>query len=173
MIPKMLISDATFSADRVYRYKLRRIWDWDRPLVCFNMLNPSTADERKNDPTVTRCIGFAYGWGFGGLIVVNAFAYRATDPRELKRAHDKGVFIIGKDNARVIFDAANACDLIVCAWGTGGKLFDRGPDVTKFLVDEGFKPKCLGVTKGGHPKHPLYIPKRKKLIEWPTEARNV
>lgn len=173
MTPTILDTTATFSPGGVYRYKLLRIWNRARPMVCFNMLNPSTADERKNDPTVTRCIGFADHWGFGGLIVVNAFAFRATDPGTLQRAHDQKTNIVGSWNNMAIMEAAEVCSTIVCAWGTGGKLLDRGAYVTKMLVDAGHQPKCLGVTKCGHPKHPLYIPKEKKLIDWPTEARNV
>jgi hypothetical protein len=79
-----LISDAVFSEDRFYRYLLRRIWDSDKPMIAFIGLNPSTADEINNDPTITRCITRAHDSGYGGIYMLNLFAFRATDPKVMK-----------------------------------------------------------------------------------------
>ena len=90
----ILHSDAFFSKDRIYRYALWRIWDYDLPKVLFIGLNPSTADEFKNDPTIRRCMRYSYDWGYGGYIMGNIFGYRSTDPRNLKKVKDP----IGLDN---------------------------------------------------------------------------
>lgn len=85
---------ATLSEDRKYRYTLTRIWDETKPKVMFIGLNPSTADETKDDPTIIRCINFAKSWGYGGLEMTNLFAFRATNPKVMKNEKEP----IGKDN---------------------------------------------------------------------------
>jgi hypothetical protein len=112
-------------------------------------LNPSTADDQEDDPTVRRCIGFGRNWKFGGLILVNLFAYRSTDPAHLLDAVDP----IGPENDRQILENARAAARIVLAWGTGGGFLDRDQHVLS-LLRGGY---CLGTTKNGHPKHPLYL----------------
>ena len=89
---------AEFSKDRIHRYALYRVWDESKPLIMLIGLNPSTADENKDDPTIKRCVSFAKHWGYGGLIMVNIFAYRATDPRKMKKATDP----VGPDNDKWI-----------------------------------------------------------------------
>ena len=108
-----------------YRYRLSRTWDPTGPVVAFVMLNPSTADAEVLDPTVRRCVGFARGWGFGSLEVVNLFAFRATDPRDLLRAAAP----VGAANDRAILDAASAADRVVVAWGTRGTHLGRATEV--------------------------------------------
>ncbi len=115
------------------------------------MLNPSTADAERDDPTIRRCAGFARSWGFGGMTVVNLFALRATDPARLRRARDP----VGRDNDRHIAAAASA-GLVVVAWGVHGRLGERDRAVLALL--SGCRPGCLGTTRGGHPRHPLYLP---------------
>jgi hypothetical protein len=140
-----------FSPCRRYRYTLERIWspgDW----VNFLMLNPSTADDKQNDPTVTRCINFAKRWGFGGLIVTNIFAFRATDPKRLYGLANP----VGVDNDLHILGAADVCKFTVCAWGAHGTLLRRDEKVLELLKSK--RPYCLGRTDKGHPRHPLYIP---------------
>ena len=112
-------------------------------------LNPSTADENEDDPTVRRCIGFGRKWKYGGLILVNLFAYRATDPVGLLDADDP----IGPANDKYILASARATGLIVVAWGTRGAVLDRDQHVLSLLPGA----HCLGITKEGRPKHPLYL----------------
>ncbi|MEO8632426.1 MAG: DUF1643 domain-containing protein, partial [Chloroflexota bacterium] len=113
---------AVFSGDRRYRYRLWRRWELSRPLIAFCMLNPSTADERSDDPTIRRCIGFARDWGYGGVEIVNVFALRATDPRELRRLRDP----VGPRNDSYVLDAAERAASVVIAWGAHGAFRSRG-----------------------------------------------
>ena len=143
---------ASFSVDRRYRYRLWRRWDRSRPAVAFCMLNPSTADERRDDPTVRRCVGFARAWGFGGIDVLNLFALRASDPRTLRAAPDP----VGPRNDEHIVRATMRAGLIVVAWGARGGFLDRDRSVLG-LLGRLAHPACLGWTQGGHPRHPLYV----------------
>lgn len=136
-----------------YRYTLERVLNplHPEPTVLFVMLNPSTADEREDDPTIRRCIGFARSWGAGRLRVVNLFAARATDPREMKAMDDP----VGPGNDQwIAHEIANA-ETVVAAWGTHGAYRDRAADVMAMLP--GVDWQCLGTTKDGHPRHPLYV----------------
>jgi hypothetical protein len=143
---------ATFDAGGAYRYHLWREWDPSLPGVTFVMLNPSTADARQDDPTIRRCIGFARGWGYGRLEVVNLFAYRASSPRELFTADDP----IGSDNLRWLERVAGER---VAAWGNHGL---RAPKEFAGMASEGAC--CLGQTRLGQPRHPLYVPGAAQLI---------
>lgn len=137
-----LESGATFDCTGVFRYRLWRRWD-DGPSVCFIMLNPSTADAERDDPTIRRCIRFARDWGYGGLDVVNLFAYRATDPRALRSVADP----VGPLNGRAIAEAVEGATLTIAAWGA----WPAGtPPLSAPLY-------CLGMNRDGSPKHPLYI----------------
>jgi hypothetical protein len=153
---------AVFSKDKQYRYALRRTWDPSLPTVLFIGLNPSTADHRINDRTVARCIRFAQDWGFGQLIVANLFAFRTPYPRTLWRARDP----IGPRNDRWLRRLIAESDTTVAAWGTHGARFERDRAVLPLLR----QPKCLAVSKGGHPKHPLYIRATTRLRELPRIA---
>jgi len=152
-------SGAIFSDDKAYRYRLWRAWDTDRETVAFCMLNPSTADEMKNDPTIGRCVGFARDWGFGGLEVVNLFAFRATDPKELKKASDP----VGPENAQYITRAALESKIFVCAWGNHGAFNSQASLILKKLKGYKIPAFCLGVNRNGSPRHPLYISRDQKL----------
>jgi hypothetical protein len=143
---------ARFSRDGRYRYRLWRRWDPSRPVVAFCMLNPSTADESTDDPTIRRCIGFARTWGYGGLEVVNLFALRATDPRELRRSHDP----IGRLNDGYVVDAAARSAAMVIAWGAHGVLRSRGAAALELLSPRA-RLLALGWTTSGEPRHPLYL----------------
>lgn len=137
--------------DGPYRYHLWRRWDAAASLL-FVMLNPSTADAARDDPTIRRCVGFARAWGFGAVEVVNLFAWRATDPRELRRARDP----VGPDNDRAILAAAARNQAIIAAWGNHGALGERDRQVAALLAP--FGARCLGArTSGGAPRHPLYV----------------
>lgn len=150
-----LDSDAVFSEDRRFRYALVRRWNIGRSLVAFIGLNPSTADEVVNDPTVRRCIGFAESWGYGGLVMLNAFAFRATDPRDLKA--DAAPVGPGNDEAIVRYSAR--ASLVVAAWGVHGAFLNRDSRIRRLFEEVGIPLHVLGLTKGGFPKHPLYLPK--------------
>jgi len=143
------LSASGASFDGPYRYLLWRRWA-EAASVLFVMLNPSTADAQRDDPTIRRCIGFARAWGFGGVEVVNLFAWRATDPRELRRAADP----IGPANDRAITLAAARSHAILAAWGVHGALLDRDRQVTALLA--GSRVRCLAHTGNGAPRHPLY-----------------
>lgn len=143
---------ATFDDTGVFRYTLHRRWNRAGRRVCFCLLNPSTADAKVLDPTLKRCLAFARLWNFDAMEVVNIFALRSTDPKQLYKASDP----VGPGNDRAIRTAARRADLIIAGWGTHGELQARGAQVANLLAD--FDLQCLATTKAGHPKHPLYLP---------------
>lgn len=145
-------SGAIFSPCRMYRYALWRIWDRSKPLCMFTGLNPSTADEQLNDPTIRREIGFAQSWNYGGLLKGNAFGFRSTDPKGLRLA----LLPIGDDNDHVLSVLAAMADLKIAAWGADSFV---SPNRARGLLERLGDVHCLGVTKGGYPKHPLYLKK--------------
>ena len=134
-----------------YRYKLSRRWNPDKPMVMFIMLNPSTADANVDDPTIRRCIGFAQSWGYGGLWVGNLFALRSPHPKDLLPADDP----VGSQNDAALNSMADRSDLVVAAWSAEAAKFPA----REAQVREMFGPRlyCLATTKGGHPRHPLYL----------------
>lgn len=147
--------------DGPYRYRLWRHWRREAGAVLFVMLNPSTADAKSDDPTLRRCLAFSRRWGYGGVEVVNLFAWRATDPRALALAADP----IGPHNDSVVAAAAAAAHAVVVAWGAGGKLDGRDRAVASLLRP--YRPRCLGVTAAGAPRHPLYVRADQRLLRWP------
>lgn len=155
---------ATISPCGVYRYDLLREWDPTRPRCLWVMLNPSTADAEVDDPTIRRCIGFSRDWGYGGVVVVNLFALRATNPAAI-RAH---IDPIGPEDDRYIEWHATRPNVgqVVVAWGAHGKINSRGLIVGDRLSAIGAAPQCLGTVRGGHPKHPLYVPADTPLKAW-------
>ena len=146
-------STAVYSDCERYRYSLTRIWDAAGDRVMFVMLNPSTATEVQNDPTIERCERRARALGYGGFCATNIFAFRATDPRDMKQADDP----IGPDNLDAILNGAAWADQVICAWGTHGAFRDQGGAVANRLAGVGKPLFHLGLSKAGHPKHPLYI----------------
>ena len=146
---------ATFSNCRKYRYALSRSWDDKKKIVLFIGLNPSTADEKKDDPTIRRCINYAQSWGFGGLQVANLFAYRATKPTKLRYVENP----VGDDNDQQLIKLSRMADLTVAAWGNEGALINRDKQVIKLIPNL----MCLKINKSGQPAHPLY---QKKDIEY-------
>lgn len=146
-------SVALYSDCEKYRYALTRIWDAGGKRVTFVMLNPSTATEVQNDPTVERCERRARALGFGSFRVTNIFAWRDTDPRKMRKAAEP----IGPANDEAIREAALWADSTICAWGTHGEHLNRGPAVEQLLRETGKTLHHLGLSKAGHPKHPLYI----------------
>ena len=155
-------STAVYSDCENYRYSLTRIWDTDGRKVAFIMLNPSTATEVQNDPTVERCERRARALGFGAFCVTNIFAWRDTDPRKMRAAIDP----IGPGNNVAISESCAWSDQIVAGWGTHGEHLNRGPDVEALLRETGLEIFHLGLSKAGHPKHPLYIAYAQKPELW-------
>lgn len=154
-------SHATFDTNFHHRFTLGWEWDADKGIVAFCMLNPSTADAFNLDPTVRRCFGFASSWGAGGILVVNLFSLRSTDPRGLRTA--KEVTLAHNDVA--IDMASSVADTFVVGWGNHGKYLSRGEIVLQRLKANGTKAYRLGgLTNEGMPKHPLYISKDEKLV---------
>lgn len=142
---------AVFDETRRYRYLLWRRWDQKLPSACFVMLNPSCADEHSNDPTIRRCIGFAQGWGLGGIEVVNLFGLCTHDPRDLLRSHDP----TGPENDRYLRAAIERAVVVIAAWGNRHK---RLREHEAPFVRGRTRPLCLGLTRFGEPRHPLYLP---------------
>ena len=147
-------STAVYSPCERYRYLLTRVWDAEGRKALFVMLNPSTATEVQNDPTVERCERRARALGFGAFRVTNIFAFRATDPRVMRAERDP----VGPGNDAAIRDSALGwADRIICAWGAHGAHLGRGAQVEALLRATGKPLFHLGLSKDGHPKHPLYI----------------
>jgi hypothetical protein len=163
------VAGALFSPCRVYRYALWRTWDESLPTVVFCGLNPSTADETMDDPTIRRELGYARAWGFGRLVKVNAYGFRSTDPKGLWRVDDPR----GPDNFLAIkvhcFEAMTkrTDGLFVAAWGNN--IRDRDSfELLRMLRLEGVKTHALRLTKRGKPEHPLYLPKTLVPFSWPS-----
>jgi hypothetical protein len=141
--------DAKLSGCRLYRYSLVRVWNEKLKSVVFIGLNPSTADEENDDRTIRRCIGFAERWGYGGIIMLNLFAYRATKPRDMMAFAQP----IGEENDKYLKELCCGLD-VIAMWGNAGTYLNRDKSVLEMLPNI----QCLGVTKAGCPKHILYLP---------------
>ncbi len=153
--------ETIFSPCRLYRYALWREWDFTNPRALQVIgLNPSTADEALDDPTIRRCIDYAKRWGFGALCMTNLFAWRDTQPEAMKLAADP----IGPDNETWLLRAASACEMTLAAWGTNGNYRDRASYVM------GLMPflRAIQINKDGSPKHPLYCRADLVPIPFPT-----
>lgn len=167
-----MIKGAEISKDGIYRYSLSREWDKNKPKVMFLMLNPSKADSEIDDPTIRRCIGYAKDWGYGGILVGNLFAYRATDPIELLNyPFPEG----GLMNRLWVRKMTMECDKIICCWGNSSiisKIMDKKGypynHIQKVLTCKA-KDRLyyLDMCKDGlTPKHPLYLSKSLKPIKY-------
>lgn len=160
-----IYKEARLSEDGIYRYTLTRTPNDvcttpHRKRINFIMLNPSTADASIDDPTIRRCMGFAWGWGFEQLTVTNIFALRSTDPANLYTHDDP----IGDDNDNTLLIEACSAAKVIMAWGTHGAFKGRGKTVQTLL--KGVPLFHLGLTKEGHPKHPLYLAKSTAPVEF-------
>lgn len=129
-------------------------------MCAFIGLNPSTADETQDDPTIRRCIRFTREWGYDGLVMLNLFAFRATDPKVMKAQTEP----VGADNDEVLLKASRKVGLVIAAWGTHGEFKGRGDAVRRLLKD--CRLHHLGLSKDGHPKHPLYLKADTKPTLW-------
>lgn len=155
---------AWLSDDRTHRYRLGRRWSEDGPLDVWIMLNPSTADATKDDPTIRRCRGFSQRWGAGGLVVVNLFSLRSTDPAALLRHPDPTG---GEENDRTLIDVCQRADedggRVIAAWGAHPMAAERAREVRAMVPSTLL---ALGSTKAGAPRHPLYVKGDAKLTAW-------
>ena len=155
-------SGALISECGTYRYLLWRKWGGSLDSVLsFVMLNPSTADALKDDPTIRRCIALAKRERLGGIQVVNLFAYRSTDPAVLGRVPDP----VGPSNDHFIREQVFPGRVIVVAWGSV-RFQGRIGQVMGMLREHG-RAYCLGTTKNGSPRHPLYLPSSTPLVSFP------
>ena len=150
------ISGAKFSSCRKYRYYLWRIWDKSKPLIMFIGLNPSTANENSDDPTIRRVKNFALDWGYGGVYMTNLFAYVTAYPEELKKCDDP----LG-DNDKWLDIVSSSCEKIIFAWGSFKEATERAKDITTK-----FNGYSLQINQDGSPRHPLYVKKDTKLISY-------
>ncbi|KAJ57514.1 hypothetical protein ACMU_03130 [Actibacterium mucosum KCTC 23349] len=157
-----IVSRAKYSDCEHYRYLLERVWDGDRGVLMYVMLNPSKANERDNDPTIERCQRRAVQLGYGGISITNLFAWRETHPSLLKKSSAP----VGPANDRVMLNAARGAKTVLAAWGVHGTWMDRNRVVLLKLKNA--KPPLvhLGLTKEGHPRHPLYVPYAQQLQPW-------
>lgn len=157
------IAAAVFDGpDRIYRYLLTRIWDPSVPPVVYVMLNPSTADHAEDDATIRRCRAFAEREGGGGIVVVNLFSLRSTDPRALVHHPDP----VGPVNDAFIRQAVTGAHRVIAAWGAAGVQDGRGERVAALLRRRGVDVQCFGTTSTGQPRHPLYLPRVAPLVPY-------
>ena len=163
--------DTLWSPDRAYRYFLRRPSLLALPPIGFLLLNPSTADEVQDDPTIRRCRGYAADWGYGEVIILNAFAYRATAPQDMKAQADP----IGPENDRIISETTAALVAIggtlVCGWGNHGQHLDRGEAMRTLLAP--YTCKAFPLTGAGEPGHPLYLRKDVELYNFSSLKKTI
>lgn len=162
----MQSSSAVISDCGRYRYELRRGWQdllsYDpKWTVLWLMLNPSTADAEKDDPTIRKCIAFSKSWGYSGLVVANAYACRSPYPGTLKRVLDP----IGPDNDATLVRLISQSGITVVGWGKGCDP-RRAKEVAGLAAKAGPQLLCLGVNSDGSPKHPLYLKGDTKLVPW-------
>lgn len=161
---------ATFSECGCYRYALRRTWDPRLSVLGYVMLNPSTADGERDDPTIKRCVHFARENGFGGIWVTNLFALRATDPAAVYACAPEHA--AGPGNLGHVHEMSRGVGGVVLAWGNHGSHFPQRVEQVTAVLRVGDAPLYhLGLTSSGQPKHPLArgksrIPNDQRLIEW-------
>ncbi|MBD1910234.1 MULTISPECIES: DUF1643 domain-containing protein [unclassified Leptolyngbya] len=151
---------AVFDATQTYRYTLWRCWNPEAPSIAFIMLNPSTADAAKDDPTIRSCRQFAKVWDYGSVEIVNLFAYRATLPRDLRCSLQP----IGDDNDRYILEAVESAAKVVVAWGNWRSWLGRDRTLLNLLSSTPLH--CLGVNQSAQPRHPLYVKRDTRLQQF-------
>ena len=149
-----MIREASFSIDKKERYSLAREWDKSKNKILYIMLNPSKADDKKDDPTIRRLINFTKKFNYGGFLVGNIFTKITPNPKEI----DKSKGISGR-NLEELLKLINTVDQIVYAWG-------NTIEEPQFLKELVLSPKCFGKNFNGTPKHPLYLPKNSKLTAY-------
>ena len=155
---------AVISDCEKYRYQLIRQWDDNKNLALFIGLNPSIADDEIDDPTIRRCIGFAKRERFGGFIMANLFAYRATSPCDMKSAEQP----VGELNEYWLEQSISSCKVVIVCWGGNDSHLNRHIEVNELLKKHANNTPilCFGKTKAGQPKHPLYLASNTELINY-------
>ena len=148
----------------LYRYVLWRLWGRGSRFLVAMMLNPSTATHLDDDNTINRMTTRSFRLGYDGLLVINAFAWRDTLPKDMRQSQDP----VGPDNDRIIDLVIDEGDLILCGWGVNGDHLGRAATLAQRLEDRGIPLYCLGRTKSGHPEHPLYLPFSREPTPWST-----
>ena len=166
-------SSAIYSECERYRYALTREWDAAAPRLLYVMLNPSKATEAQNDPTIERCERRARALGFGSFRATNLFAWRETDPARLRKTSEP----VGPANDRIILASLDdwlrdRSDIALCSWGVHGTLYNRARDVAQLMIGTGRPLSCLGTTKDGHPRHPLYVAYATAPVAWAPSSVN-
>lgn len=161
---------AVISEDGVYRYSLERVWAADKVQLGWVMLNPSTADADKDDATIRKCMKYARAWGFGGIYVVNLFAFRASKPVNLPKDIDEAT---GPYNVDYVYEVLGAMDM-VAAWGAHDQALAspirRQVLMTGRAHSQMISPVlALGLTKHGEPRHPLYMKDDVEPVRWPEQ----
>jgi len=154
--------DARLSACRLYRFALWRTWDESRPPAMFIGLNPSTADEQDDDPTLVRCMNFARSWGYGGVCTANLFAYRATEPKDMLVTKKP----VGRGNDRWLQQLSAEAGIVIAAWGNHGIHMGRAERVRGLIPDLYY----LKMNKSGQPAHPLYLKSTLLPIPMPRQC---
>lgn len=151
-------SEAVFSDCGRFRFSLSRVWDPARARVVWIMMNPSTADAFRLDPTVRRCVGFSKRWGFGGIDVFNVSPFRATYPADLVKAHDEGVDVFREaERDDWLVGALPRAGRVIVAFGSHPLVREQGEKVAALVGRNGHEVSCLGLTRDGSPRHPLYV----------------
>lgn len=163
-----MTNDCVFSSDRVYRYSLLHtisVPQQGHPkIIAWIGLNPSTADEQQLDPTLRRIRSFTEREGGTAFVMMNLFAFRATDPNEMRRAHRREVDVIGAQNDDIIKTWTSVAVKTIACWGAGWEFFPgRAAAVRDMIAARGATLQCLGRTQEGHACHPLYLPKHRQL----------
>jgi len=162
MATEYLTTGARFSECKLYRYTLWREWDTKLPLIVWCGLNPSTADDTRDDPTIRREVAFSKAWGFGRYVKVNAYAFRATNPQFMLAAEDP----IGPDNVETVIANAERAAMFVACWGANIDPRHSWTMTSRLRNCYGLTTYCLGLTKAMRPKHPLYLKSDTKPIRW-------
>lgn len=152
-----LATDAVFSDCSRYRWLLMRRWNEGSKICMFIGLNPSTADYSNDDPTVSRCVGFARKWGCSAMYMMNAYAFRATDPKVMKRQSDP----VGQQCDEHLKAISASCSIKVACWGAHIETY-RQTELKRMIPGL----KCFGLTAKGYPKHPLYLSKDSQLMDF-------
>ncbi|MEJ7648673.1 MAG: DUF1643 domain-containing protein [Nakamurella sp.] len=171
--PSTISRSVVISPDGLFRYRLDRWWspaaDAREQRMPFMMLNPSIADSDVDDPTIRRCMAFARREGYSGITVVNIGAFRATDPRVWRRAADP----FGPENLRHIDEVTSASKIVMAAWGADPLAQLSALGYLTHFAGTGIPVFCLGTTKDGHPRHPLYVPGDQPLIRLDADPQSI
>lgn len=158
-----MIKTVKISECQKYRYSLTRVWDESKPSILFVGLNPSTADADKDDPTIKKLIAYTKAWGYGGFEIVNLFAYRSSDPKNL---YNKQAIAIGPGNTTYLKQAASSHVKTICMWGNQAKEISETVTAIWTQYFRGKGAYCFKINRDGSPAHPLYLPGSCKLIKF-------